>query len=374
MPLAKRALARRAVTGLPAMALLLLALLLGFAADARADAYTVSGIAVDVEADDAVTARGLAIEEAQQQGLRELLERLTTPEHYGRLPAADQQPLGRLVNAFEVEEENVSATRYVGRITVVYDPDAVQGMLSGTGVPIVLELPPPLLVVPALLDEAGSPEVFGEAAGWRDAWAAEAGNGGLLDLQLPLGDLGDLRALGGQALASDAEAALATAAERHDVGAAILLVARPDDPLAPTRVTVNAEARHGWPAGFDGDSIAMDADAETVWRAAVRRTMQGLENDWKAEHLISMDRLAALPVDVALDGFEAWADIRRRLAQVAAVRRVDIEAFSQTEAALIFNHIGTVGQLQRALEARGLQLMQGAGTWRLRRTAGQPAG
>lgn len=369
MPLAKRTLMLRLTLGL-----LLVGCLLGVATDVRADAYTVSGIAVDVEAEDAVTARELAIEEAQQKGLRELLERLTTPEHFGRLPPVDQQPLGRLVNAFEVEEENVSATRYVGTLTVVYDPEAVQGILSGTGVPIVLELPPPLLVVPALLDETGAPAVFGETSGWRDAWAEEAGSGGLLEIRLPLGDLADLRSLGRQALASDAEAALALAAERYDAEAAILLVARPDDPSSPTRVNVSVEASHAWPEGFAGEGIAMSADAETVWQAAVRRTIRALEDDWKSSHLISMDHLAALPVTVPLDGFASWTDIRRRVADVAAVRRIDIEAFSQIEAMLIFNHIGNVSQLQRALEARGLELRGGAGSWRLRRMAGQPAG
>lgn len=362
-------LAKRTLAGL-----LVVGWLLGLAGNAAADAYTVSGVAVDVTAEDSVTARALAIEEAQQKGLRQLLERLTTPEHYGRLPAADQQPLGRLVSAFEVEEENVSSTRYVGTLTIVYDQEAVQGILVGTGVPIVLELPPPLLVVPAILEPGNAPAVFTGAAGWRDAWAAAGDQHGLLDVRLPLGDLADLRMLGPQALAIDPEAALAAAADRYDAAAALLLVARPDDPLGPTRVTVTAEGSHGWPGDFAGESLAMDADAETVWAAAVRRTLEALEREWKARHLIDMDRLAQLPVELSLDSFEAWTDIRRRLAEVAAVRRVDIDAFSQTEVALIFNHIGNVGQLQRALEARGLELTQGAGTWRLRRTAGRPAG
>jgi hypothetical protein len=87
-----------------------------------------------------------------------------------------------------------------------------------------------------------------------------------------------------------------------------------------------------------------------------------------------MDRLARLPVVVSLGSLEEWADIRRRLDQVGAIREIDVEAFSQQEAELVFNHIGNVSQLQRALEARGLRLSEGAQTWRLQRMAGQPAG
>jgi hypothetical protein len=368
MPVAKRAAALAVVSGW------LVCLAVGILpAAALADAYTVRGIAVDVEADDAVTARELAIEQAQRDGLRSLLERLTLPQYYGQLPPADQQSLTRLVSAYEVEEENLSATRYVGRLSVVYDEDAVQNLLQGTGVPIVLELPPSLLVVPAL-DDGGALAVFSGPDGWRNAWAAEGQRNTLLDIRLPLGDLDDLRTLSSQALQSDPGEALALAADRHGAEAAILLIARADDPAAPTRVTVTSGGSHALGLDFAGDSLAMDADAETVWRAAVRRVQNALEGDWKEQNLIAMDQLARLRVGVPLASLDEWADIRRRLAQVAAVRRVDVEMFSQAEANLVVNHIGNVSQLQRALEARGLRLSGGAESWRLQRMAGQPAG
>ena len=363
MPLAKHALA---------VVLVVVALVAG-AVTVHANAFTVRGIAVDVEADNAVLAREMAIEEAQREGLGRLLERLTLPQYVDQLPAADQQALTRLVTAFEVEEENTSATRYVGRLSVSYDETAVQDLLQGTGVPIVLDTPPSLLVV-AALDEASGLAVFTGADGWRDAWSAEATHDTLLDIRLPVGDLVDLRTLSAQALENEPDTALALAAERYGAEAAILLVARADDPLSPTRITVTERGNHAWRTDFAGDSFAMDADAATVWRAAVRRTKAALEREWKAANLVAMDRLARLPVTVALGSLEVWADIRRRLDQVGAIRGLDVESFSQERAELVFNHIGSVDQLQRALAGRGLNLSQGAGTWRLQPMAGQPAG
>ena len=371
MPLAKRAAS-------PAMRAAILTLLAAWLACllpavALAEAYTVRGIEVDVEAENAVMAQEEAIRRAQQDGLRRLLERLTLPQYYGQLPTVGDEAIGRLVSAYEVEEESVSATRYVGRLSVVYDEAAVQGLVEGTGVPIVVEAPPSLLVVPAL-DQDGGLAVFTGPGGWRDAWAAETPGNTLFDIRLPLGDLTDLQLLSGDAIARDAGAALALAAERHDAEAAILLVARADDALSPTRVTVAGGGSHGLGLDFAGDSLAMDGDPESVWRAAVRRALGVLENDWKAENLIAMDRLAQLRVGVPLGTLDEWADIRRRLDQVAAIRRVDVAAFAQAEAELVLNHVGSVSQLQRVLEARGLRLSEGAGAWLLQRAAGQPAG
>jgi hypothetical protein len=374
MPLAKRAAspAKRAAT-LTLLAAWLACLAGLLPAVALAEAYTVRGIEVDVEAENAVMAQEQAILRAEREGLRRLLERLTLPQYYGQLPAVGDEALGRLVSAYEVEDESVSATRYVGRLSVVYDETAVQGLLEGTGVPIVVEAPPALLVVPAL-DQDGGLAVFTGPGGWRDAWAAETPGNTLFDIRLPLGDLTDLQLLSGDAIARNPEEALALAAERHGAESAILLIARADDPLSPTRVTVANGGSHALGVDFAGDSLTMDGDAESVWRAAARRVMAALENDWKAQNLIAMDRLAQLRVGVPLGTLDEWADIRRRLDQVAAIRRIDVASFAQAEAELVLNHVGSVSQLQRVLDARGLRLTEGAGAWQLQRAAGQPAG
>jgi hypothetical protein len=357
-----------------AAALLLLAVWLGAGLPvAAADPYAVSGISVDVEAENAVTARELAIEQAQQDGLRRLLQRLTLPAYHEQLPSPGEASLSRLVSGYEVEEESLSATRYVGTLSVAYDAAAVQDLLQGTGVPIVVDLPPSLLVVPAL-DEASGMTVFNGPEGWRAAWAVEADRNTLLDIRLPLGDLADLRTLSSDALALQPQTALADAAARHGTDAAMLLVARADDPAAPTRVTVTMAESYNWPTDFAGESVAVDSEPQVVWEAAARRTKEALENEWKAQNLVSTDQLARTAVTVPLGSLDTWADIRRRLGQVAAIRRIEIEQFSQADASLVFNHVGNIDQLQRALAARGLGLVEGTGTWRLQRAAGQPAG
>ena len=365
------ALAKRAAAPLLLAGGLILAAV-GLTGEVHANPYEVSGIAVDVEAENAVMARELAIEQAQQDGLRELLERLTVPSYYGQLPSPGQQSMSRLVSGFGVEEESVSATRYVGELSVVYDATAVQDMMQGSGVPIAIDLPPSLLIVPAV-DMAGELAVFTGPDGWRNAWAEEAGRNTLLDIRLPLGDLDDLRMLSGEALNRQPQTALADAATRYGTEAAMLVVANPDDPEAPSQVTVAMGSAHGWSTPVNSETVAPGGEPEIVWAAAVRRFMGGLEGQWKAENVVLTGRLASLGVDVQLGSLDTWADIRRRLAEVAAIRQVEIETFAQQDATLVLNYIGSLDQLQRSLATRGLDLADGAGTWRLLRMAGQPS-
>jgi hypothetical protein len=364
MALAKRPLA------LPG---LLLATIAAVAGAALADPYTVNGIAVDVTAENAVLARETAVTEAQVTGLRELLERLTLPSHYSRLPVVGSETATSLVTSYQVEEENVAATRYVAEMAVTYDAEGVQNILEGTGVPIVVDLPPPLLVVPALNADGGL-AVFDGVSAWRDAWARESGRNTLLDIVLPLGDLTDLRTLGGQALAANPQTALDEAALRYGTDGAVLVTATADSIEAPTRIDLQLGGAAGWPTTVSQLTVAMEGEPEEVWAAAARRVMGELEAEWKRENLVAFDSLAQLEVAAPLGGLEDWAAIRSGLEEVSAIRRIDVMSFSQAEAELVLNYIGNVDQLQRALAARGLGLSQGAERWRLQRTAGRNAG
>lgn len=363
------ALAKRTI----ALSGLLLATIAGVAGQALADPYTVNGIAVDVTAENAVLARETAVTDAQVKGLRALLERLTLPSHYGRLPAVGSETAASLVTAYQVEEENVAATRYIAEMAVTYDAEGVQNILEGTGVPIAVDLPPPLLVVPAL-NAGGGLSVFDGAPAWRDAWARESGRNTLLDIVLPLGDLTDLRTLGGQALAASPDTALADANPRYGTDGAIVVIATPDSVEAPTRIDVQLGGAAGWPATMSPLTVAMEGEPEEIWAAAARRVIGELEAEWKAENLVAFDSLAQLEVEAPLGGLEDWAAMRAGLEAVSAIRRIDVTAFSQAEAALVLNYIGNVDQLQRALAARGLGLSQGTERWRLQRTAGRDAG
>ncbi len=364
MPLAKRTIAFLRLL-LPSIVLV--------AGPASADPYTVNGIAVDVTAENAVLARETAVADAQVKGLAELFERLTLPRYDDRLPAVGPETAASLVTSYQVEKENVAATRYVAELAVTYDALAVQNLLEGTGVPIVVDLPPPLLVVPALETEGGL-AVFGGSPAWRDAWAREAGRNTLLDIVLPLGDLTDLRTLGDQALAGDPTTALADAATRYDAEAAILVVASPDSLETPRTIAVRLDGTAGWPTGMAPLTVTAEGRPEEAWAAAARQAMTELENEWKEDNLVAFDELAKLRVETPLGSLEDWSAIRSGLAGVPVIRQIEVRTFSQAEAELVLSYIGNVDQLRRALAARGLALSGGADRWRLQRTAGRGAG
>jgi len=357
----------------PVMAALILALLLALSpSGARAvDVYAVSGIEVDVSAESAVEAREEAIASGQREGLRRLMRRLTVEEHFDRLPSVDGVDLDRVVRSFEVEEERVATTRYVASLRVAFVGEAVQNLLRGSGVPIVLGAAEPLLVLPVQRGDRGI-TIWRDDDPWRRAWEAEAERNTLLDIRLPLGDLWDVTTMRADALEGDPSEALARMAERYDAEAAIVVEAQPRQAADSGEVRlIETAVIHAWrwpdAGGFTEVEAGPNETAETLWRRAVREQMARLEAAWKRDNLVRFDDVATIPVRVSLTGIEGWAAIRRGLDSLPEITEVAIDRFSQEEAALTITFVGGRSQLARGLDRQGLMLSEEAGGWRLRR-------
>ena len=109
-----------------------LMLCLFIALPARADSgalIAVRGIDVDVTAGNAVDAREQAILEGQRKGLRQALLMLTPAENVDRLPALSDSQITDLVADYEVESEQTSTVRYIGKLAFRYRLDALSSLL-----------------------------------------------------------------------------------------------------------------------------------------------------------------------------------------------------------------------------------------------------
>lgn len=109
-------------------ALVALALWYG-AAQAGEWGFRVGGIAVDETAADALAARAAA----QASGRRAAWERFLTreaPEAAARLRRLPESELDRLIEGFEVAEEEITARRYRATLTVLFRPEAVRALLA----------------------------------------------------------------------------------------------------------------------------------------------------------------------------------------------------------------------------------------------------
>ena len=155
--------------------------------------YRIVGVTVDATAESGVAARDQAIAAGQREGLTRLMQRLTSPTAHRHLPDVAAVPIERYVNSFEIAQEKVGPTRYMGTLNVNYVAAEVQSLLSSAGIPHVQRRSDPILVVPVELSD-GAPAAWDETSPWRAAWYEGIEQATVTVLALPLGDLADIAA------------------------------------------------------------------------------------------------------------------------------------------------------------------------------------
>lgn len=357
-------------------------LLLVPALPARAvDLYAVGGIHVDIEAGSAVEARELAFAEARREGLRRLLERLTLPEDRPRLPGPDEVDLEALVGGIEVEEEKLSATRYVATLRVRFSGERVQELVRRRGIPALLRPSDPVLVVAVLERPDGSRTVFEEMHPWRRAWLEEGLHDTVLTLLFPLGDVADILTLA-QAGGAPSPEVLERFGERYGTRAVLLATARilgqtpapeagPEAEPVPTAVEVEVVPVGEWPGGVHRFTLAArpEEDADAFWRRAVREAMPRLAEDWKRHDIVRAGEVARVALVLPLADVGEWVQIRRTLERAPEVRRLDVRRVSRREIRFSVEVLGGEERLRRLLAAGGFEAIPEADGWLLRRAA-----
>ena len=349
--------------GLAAAILLALALSAPRAAvAAEPDLYTVSDIDVDVTAESAVEARDQAILLAQRRAYEKLLLQLADADA-ASLPQLDNNQIADLVEDFDVVSERTSTVRYIGKFNFHFRADAVRQLLEESGVRYAVLTSPPMLVLPVLTAD-GQSVLWSDANAWFAAWQNHATGGSLVPVKLPLGDLADMSAIDApQALAGDV-AKLLPLATHYGAQTALVVEAKlAADAASGTRQITLAVQRYD--AGGLVDSFADEVggaiDADQLYSQAIDRVMQRIQTAWKQQNLVSSTVAQTVAVAVPIADYRGWLDVRRRLAQINTIQRVDVRSLRIDLARLDIVYVGDLAQLEQALGTRSLTLTDDGG-------------
>jgi hypothetical protein len=339
-----------------------------------ADLYRIPGVPVDATASSAVAARQIAIDSGEREGLSRLLRRLTSPDDHAALPPVDRLPVERYVNSYEIAQEKLGPTRYLGTLNISYVAAEVQNLLRGAGIPFVTRRSEPILVVPLETMAGAEPPAWSETGPWRAAWEAGIDRATVGVLTLSRADGGDAPPA---ELASGAKEALDELAARYGGTMAVVAAARLDraaDTSKLTRIAVGVRRIDAW--GRPLLEATVDVPPDEAEEAALARTVDraivAIEDAWKRQTLVRVGPVALISAAVPLADLASWVQIRRELAGLPEVRSVQVESFAQTEARVTIGYEGDLPQLAAAVERVGLSLAQENDGWHLR-PAGVPA-
>lgn len=343
-------------TPLAAFAAFLLAALCAFApgvASAQRDnVFAVAGVQVDETAANASAAQQAGFAAAQRTGFERLVRRLTLPEELNRqgTPEAEAAELERLVLSVDVQDERRSGTRYIGVLTVRFDPSGVRTFLRSRNFTVVDTRTSPILVAPIAADGT-APET---ATLWRQVW--EQGGYSQELAPLTIGPPALTGAPNWAAAAPFVQAATATSALY-----ATLRVQGASASANLVEVAANGVTRDRGQvtAGVGGgDATALRAGLASLADQASQR----VQTEWKARLATGSGQRARVSASALYTDERQWEQIKSALEGAAAtlISEIRIEAVGREGALVSFSYVGDSAALGAELRRRGVSIEESA--------------
>jgi len=323
----------------------------GARAEAPRDAYTVTGVKVQASGVRPEVARAKAVAEGEAVALARLLRKLTLAEDHARLPKPDAEAVRAAVRNFSVESETGQGEKYSAAIAYRFDRDSVRAMLEAAGVPFVDTPSPPLVVLPVWREE-GKPSLWDDPNPWREAWMRHEPEDALVEFARLRGDLADLKAISGEEAAAGNRPALNRIADHYKAG--LIAVAVGTVEKGQRRITVQlfdlANGRTSSIGVFNAgtDAAGLDKAAAQVARA--------VDAGWKKGAIAIEQNATIVRIRAPLQGLEHWIKIRQALTSMPQSRSLITISMSPGEALIELRFAGTVAELRRQLEQKGMAL------------------
>ncbi|WP_200341178.1 DUF2066 domain-containing protein [Rhodovibrio sodomensis] len=327
---------------------------------AQAPLYTVENVKVDATAESATAARAQGLDQAHVSAFNRMVERLVLRSELNQVPELSAERIANLLRDFEVFNERTSNVRYLAEVTFRFRPESIRQFLKENDIPFAVTRSKPVVVLP-VWGEGEDAVLWDTPNPWREAWANRAEQTGLVPLTVPLGDLGDIRAVSAQEALDGDRGALKAIAQRYGATDVLVTQARlAGDPEAFTGSMQVITSRIGTPevARTLVDSIQQQRDEplpEMLARAA-DSVARDIEETWKRANLLDFEQRNRLQVEVPIDGLQRWVTVRERLDGIARIESFRVAAMTRTAARLKMTYYGARQQLALALQQNDLVL------------------
>ena len=349
--------------------LLLLLAPLGLPAPAHADdLYTVRDVAVDVSDISAVEARRKALREAQLLGFHRLLRKLTLQQDWPRLPRLGFEEIRPLVRSLEFEAEKRSTTRYLADVTVAFDPEAVQALLSGANVGF-LEFPPLTTLVLPLYYDRQEWTLWRKPNPWWQAWSGL--NTSLLATSylLPIADLEDRLTLPTQPLAAGEDELLPQIAARYEMDRILLARAFPAPGEGEGTVQVRVSLYRILASADEITRLGSFTFQAPNMDMAVAHIAARMEQDWKSRNVQEQNAPSIFRLRARFADIGEWVRMLRNLRAASYIRSLQVEEMDITGAWLRLGFNGSGETLTAELQRNGFLVSRQAEEWLLRLAA-----
>ena len=314
------------------IALFLTVLLIGATRAFAGDPFTVGGIKVDATAATAIEAQVQAMGEGQLAAAEVLFDRLTLEQERGAnpLPVLTQETVSRMIRALEPSQERRSANRYLGEITVAFNPSQVQQFLRDNNLTMVSSQARERLVIVRESGLRGGGSLQSAFADPRFSYA-------LTPLETAASE--DVQYLS----VSPSDDELQALALKYNLNQILIVESNGN----VTDISLDSGNRQSFfiTPGIDGANFA-------------DRVVARLESDWKQVSAVVADEIVTTSVSVLYNSHRDWIALQDAINTSAQIKGARLDALSKDGALMTISYGGDVARLSNELRFKGVRVEQ----------------
>jgi hypothetical protein len=284
-------------------------------------------VPVDASAGSAIEAQTQAMQEGQLRAAEILLERLTLDSERMSKPLPDLTPetVGRMIRAQQVKNEKRSANRYLGDVSVAFNPREVQAFLKGLDLTLMSSQARERLIVPV----GGSD--------FADAFATDQFAHALTPLK---------PSMLAEFIKPD-ETRLRELAAQFGTQQILVIEDLGGGSANVTDMALDTGLNRSFT--INGAYGPQDIAAKTVKR---------LEDDWKAASSTTSVADVTSVVSVLYESHAEWLRLQRAINTAAQIKDARLDALSRDGALMTVTYGGDMTKLQTELRYKGVDVRQ----------------
>ena len=326
--------------------LLFTGLLLSFPAWAKIE-YSVT-VPVDVEAQNSVEAKDMAMLEAQRKAFLQTAGQLTSEENVQKLNELTDDAIAYFVQSVGVADEKAGGTKYIANLTVQIKEDLLKDYLAENE--MIQSDNIELIVVPVFQDRPdGYPLLWEENNEWLRYWRNKGqikfGTMNMRALNDNYRNIDGLNAQGAMYMESDVYTRIAEMSGSEDV----YVVYAEKLPNNDLKVIIKAEKSKA------EDSFTVSAGTDTdLFEEAIKKSVMFISNMQREAKNVG-DVMAVNNVNAvyAYQDMKDWLAKSKAIADLPQVEGIDTKSFGGGKVNFSIRYTGTLDDLWTALQEIG---------------------
>lgn len=328
-----------------------LCIVLAFFAATRAvagDPFTVTGVPVDADGKNAIEAQTKALAQGQVAAARIMIDRLNARPG-SAMPTITTPIAAKMMRAMSVADERRSNSRYMGDITVAFNPAAVQDFARENGMTLVTQQDKPRLIIPL------SPNGFADGTQWfKDVREGGFDNGLAPLIALPEDQRYSSFLRADAARSGDLDALRQTG---RAVGVTNVLI-----------VSANSTGTQ-----FTLKDIALDTGrANDLGTVRSKGEMAArMDNAWKKRATATPAKTQTMTVTVLYNSHQDWQRLQQFIDGSSLISGARLDALSKDGALMTLTVSGPMEDLVKELDYRGVEIRELAPIGMVMRFAGR---